>query len=61
MTGETFPRNEHPVERTIRVVLGLGILSLTLVSVRRRVVAPNGGWGPSRLQRVRGPASRCGL
>jgi hypothetical protein len=38
MTGETFPRNEHPVERTIRVVLGLGILSLTLVG-------PKTPWG----------------
>lgn len=29
-----FPRNEHKVERVIRVVLGLGILSLYFVGPR---------------------------
>ena len=38
MAGKIFPRNEHPVERTIRVVLGLGILSLA-------VVGPKTPWG----------------
>ena len=38
MAGKIFPRNEHAFERTIRVVLGLGILSLT-------VVGPKTPWG----------------
>lgn len=31
MLAKLFPRNEHPIERGIRVVLGLGILSLAFV------------------------------
>jgi hypothetical protein len=38
MAGKMFPRNEHSVERAIRVLLGLGILSLT-------VVGPKSPWG----------------
>lgn len=38
MAGRIIPRNEHPVERTFRVLLGLGILSLT-------VVGPKTPWG----------------
>ena len=38
MAGRIFPVNEHPVERTIRVFLGLGILSLT-------VMGPKTPWG----------------
>ena len=34
MAGRIFPRNEHSVERTIRVVLGMGILSLTVIGPR---------------------------
>jgi hypothetical protein len=33
-----FPTNEHPVERVLRVVLGLGILSLTFLG-------PKTPWG----------------
>ena len=29
--GRLFPRNEHTIERVIRVALGLGILSLYFV------------------------------
>ena len=38
MAGKIFPGNEHPVERAIRVVLGLGIPSLA-------VVGPKTPWG----------------
>ena len=31
MSSKIFPRNEHTVERALRVVLGLAILSLTFV------------------------------
>jgi len=31
MLAKVFPNNEHTVERVIRVVLGLGILSLYFV------------------------------
>jgi hypothetical protein len=31
MFKKLFPTNEHKVERVLRVVLGLGILSLTVV------------------------------
>lgn len=31
MTGRLFPRNEHSVERVVRVGLGLAILSLAFV------------------------------
>ena len=33
-----FPTNEHPVERMLRVVLGLGVLSLAFVG-------PKSPWG----------------
>jgi hypothetical protein len=38
MTSKLFPRNEHTVERALRVALGLGLLSLT-------VVGPQTLWG----------------
>jgi hypothetical protein len=38
MASKLFPRNEHPVERGLRVAAGLGILSLT-------VVGPQTLWG----------------
>lgn len=38
MLSKLLPRNEHPIERGLRVVLGLGILSLT-------VVGPQTMWG----------------
>jgi len=38
MVGKLFPKNEHSVERTFRVLLGLGILSLT-------VIGPRTSWG----------------
>ncbi len=31
MLKKLFPKNEHPVERGLRVVVGLGILSLAFV------------------------------
>ena len=31
MEARLFPRNEHTVERVIRVVVGLGLLSLVVV------------------------------
>lgn len=31
MASDFFARNEHKVERVVRVVLGLGLLSLTFV------------------------------
>lgn len=34
MTGKIFPRNVHTMERTIRVALGLGILSLAFLGPR---------------------------
>ncbi len=33
-----FARNEHPAERTVRVALGLGLLSLTFLG-------PQTAWG----------------
>ena len=33
-----FPTNEHPVERVLRVILGLGVLSLAFVG-------PKTSWG----------------
>lgn len=33
-----FPTNEHPVERVLRVILGLGVLSLAFVG-------PKTAWG----------------
>ena len=38
MSTDIFPRNEHTVERVLRVVLGLGLLSLV-------VVGPQTLWG----------------
>jgi len=38
MSIRLFPRNEHVVERVIRVVLGLGLLSLVFVG-------PQTPWG----------------
>lgn len=37
-----MPNNEHPIERVIRVVLGLGLLSLL-------AVGPVPGWGLAGL------------
>ena len=31
MIEKLFPRNEHPVERAIRVVIGVGLLSLVFI------------------------------
>lgn len=31
MLARLLPRNEHPIERVLRVVLGMGILSLAFV------------------------------
>jgi hypothetical protein len=33
-----FPTNEHPMERTVRVILGLGVLSIAFVG-------PKTAWG----------------
>jgi hypothetical protein len=38
MASKLFPQNEHPVERVIRVLAGIGILSLT-------VIGPQTPWG----------------
>lgn len=38
MFTKVFPRNEHTVERVLRVGLGLGLLSLT-------VLGPRTAWG----------------
>lgn len=38
MLSKLLPRNEHSIERVVRVVAGLGILSLT-------VVGPQTLWG----------------
>lgn len=38
MSTRIFPQNEHNVERALRVVVGLGLLSLT-------VVGPQTLWG----------------
>jgi hypothetical protein len=38
MASKLFPQNEHHVERVIRVLAGIGILSLT-------VVGPQTPWG----------------
>ena len=37
-----FPNNEHPIERIVRVILGLGLLSLL-------AVGPVPGWGLAGL------------
>lgn len=38
MLSRLFPTNEHPIERVVRLVLGLGVLSLTFVG-------PKTPWG----------------
>jgi hypothetical protein len=38
MANQLFPVNEHPIERVIRVALGLGVLSLAFVG-------PQTAWG----------------
>lgn len=38
MLAKILPNNEHPMERVVRVVLGLGLLSLTFVG-------PQSMWG----------------
>lgn len=38
MSNRILPVNEHPIERAVRVVLGLGVLSLVLVG-------PKTPWG----------------
>lgn len=38
MASSLFPTNEHPVERGVRVVAGLGLLSLL-------AIGPVPGWG----------------
>ncbi len=38
MLSKLFPRNEHVIDRAVRVVLGLGLLALT-------VVGPQTMWG----------------
>ena len=42
MASSLLPTNEHPVERGLRVVLGLGLLSLL-------AVGPVPGWGLAGL------------
>jgi Inner membrane protein YgaP-like, transmembrane domain len=38
MFARLFPLNEHPIDRVLRVALGIGLLSLT-------VVGPRTPWG----------------
>lgn len=38
MALSILPKNEHPVERVLRVLVGLGILSLV-------IVGPKSAWG----------------
>jgi hypothetical protein len=38
MLARILPRNEHPIERTLRVLLGLGLLSLAFLG-------PKAWWG----------------
>lgn len=38
MLSKLLPTNEHPVERVLRVVLGIGVLSLAFVG-------PKSPWG----------------
>jgi hypothetical protein len=42
MASNLLPTNEHPIERAVRVVLGLGLLSLL-------AVGPVPGWGLAGL------------
>lgn len=41
-TSKLLPRNEHDIERVVRVLLGLGLLALL-------VVGPVPGWGLAGL------------
>ncbi len=34
MTSKIFPRNEHTVERVVRVLVGLGLLAIVFVGPR---------------------------
>jgi hypothetical protein len=34
MASKLFPMNEHPIERGLRVLLGIGVLSLAFVGPR---------------------------
>ena len=38
MLSKIFPRNQHPIERAVRVVVGIGLLSLVFVG-------PKTPWG----------------
>lgn len=38
MFARLFPLNEHPIDRVLRIALGIGLLSLT-------VVGPGTPWG----------------
>ncbi len=38
MAGKLLPTNEHPIERVVRVLLGLGLISLVFVG-------PKSPWG----------------
>ena len=38
MASKLFPRNEHKVERVLRIVVGLGLLSIVFVG-------PQTNWG----------------
>lgn len=40
MPSRVFPGNEHPIERTIRVVLGIVLLALVIVGPHTRWGAP---------------------
>jgi len=55
MLSKLFPNNEHVIERVIRVVLGLGILSLVFVG-------PHSYWGlVGLLPLVTGLIGSCGV
>ena len=47
MMDKIFPRNQHPVERAVRVLVGIGLLSLVFVG-------PKTPWGqPAQGRRTR--------
>ncbi len=51
--SKLFPTNEHPVERTVRVLVGLGLLSIAFVG-------PRTPWGyVGLLPLVTGLAGSC--
>jgi hypothetical protein len=55
MLSKLFPNNEHIIERVIRVVLGLGVLSLVFVG-------PHTSWGfVGLLPLVTGLIGSCGV